>query len=214
MPDAFLNFLAFLGWNPGDDREIFSKEELVEAFSIERIGKSGTRFDIAKAKWFNEQYLRAESNETLASFIIEGAKADGITLDQAKAKAIASLTKERCTFPADMWSDNKFIAIAPASFDEQVASKKWNEDAVKVLSNYATCLEEYSGDFDAATAKSMLEKSAEAEEIKLGKVMQAVRLAVTGAGAGPDLMEIFAILGVAEVANRIRYALATLAVVG
>ncbi|MDF2156809.1 glutamate--tRNA ligase [Algoriphagus sp. CAU 1675] len=214
LPDAFLNFLAFLGWNPGDDREIFSKEELVEAFSIDRIGKSGTRFDIAKAKWFNEQYLRTESNAALAAFIIEDAKADGIALDQAKAEAIASLTKERCTFPADMWNDNKFIAIAPASFDEQVASKKWNEEAVKVLLNYATSLEGYSGNFDASTAKTMLESSAEAEGIKLGKVMQAVRLAVTGAGAGPDLMEIFAILGVTEVAKRIRYALATLTVVG
>jgi glutamyl-tRNA synthetase len=214
LPDAFLNFLAFLGWNPGDQREIFSLDEMAEAFSIERVGKSGTKFDIAKAKWYNEQYLRAKSNTELAGFVIADAAAEGFEISQKKAEAIAALTKERVTFAADFWKESKFMVIAPTSFDTEIASKKWSADAVTVLSNYAKAISGFTGTYDAITAKSMLEASAEAEGIKLGKTMQAVRLAITGMGVGPDLMEVFAILGTKEVAARIQYALATLEVVG
>jgi glutamyl-tRNA synthetase len=214
LPDAFLNFLAFLGWNPGDQREIFSLDEMAEAFSIERVGKSGTKFDIAKAKWYNEQYLRAKSNTELAGFVIADAAAEGFEISQEKAEAIAALTKERVTFAADFWKESKFMVIAPTSFDAEIASKKWSADAVTVLSNYAKAISGFAGKYDAVTAKSMLEASAEAEGIKLGKTMQAVRLAITGMGVGPDLMEVFAILGTQEVAARIQYALATLEVVG
>jgi glutamyl-tRNA synthetase len=190
LPDAFLNFLAFLGWNPGDEREIFSLEEL-----------------------YNEQYIRTKPNEELAQFLIANAKADGITIPQEKALAIISLLKDRVTFPSDFWRDSQFIMTAPKDFDQEVASKKWNADAGKLLTAYAAALDTFHGPFEAGDAKMLLEKTAESEGIKLGKVMQAVRLAITGMGAGPDLMQVFAILGSAEVAKRIRYALTTLTVV-
>lgn len=213
LPDAFLNFLAFLGWNPGDDREIFSLEELVEAFSVERIGKSGTKFDIAKAKWFNEQYLRSKPNSELVEFLTASAQMEDIEIPLEKAFAIISLVKDRVTFPDELWKESRFVMVAPTEFDQEVATKKWNVDAVKVLSSYSVALDGFTGNFDAVTAKSLLESTAEAEGIKLGKVMQAVRLAVTGMGGGPDLMEVFAILGSVEVAKRIRFALDTLTVV-
>lgn len=213
LPDAFLNFLAFLGWNPGDHRELFTLDELVEAFAVERIGKSGTKFDIAKAKWFNEQYLRAKSPADLASYLIADAKAEGVDVPAEKAEAIVALTKERATFPSELWRESKFMVDAPAEFDQDVAAKKWNADAAKVLGAYATALDGFADTFDAVSAKSLLEATAETEGIKLGKVMQAVRLAVTGKGAGPDLMEVFAILGREEVAKRIRFALSTLTIV-
>jgi glutamyl-tRNA synthetase len=213
LPDAFLNFLAFLGWNPGDDREIFSLEEMIEAFSIERIGKSGTKFDIAKAKWYNEQYIRAMSTAELAEFLIADAKAEGVEVSKEKAESIVRLTKERVTFPSDFWSQNKFIIQQVEHFDLDIASKKWNQDAVKVLTAYASELENFQGIFEAGLAKSLLEATAETQGIKLGKVMQAVRLSVTGSGVGPDLMEVFAILGPDEVANRIRFALDTLEII-
>ncbi|SDD65222.1 glutamyl-tRNA synthetase [Algoriphagus faecimaris] len=212
LPDALLNFLAFLGWNPGDERELFTKEELVEAFTIERIGKAGAKFDIAKAKWYNEHYLRNTPIEELAKFVQADAKLDGFELSEEKAAAIVRLTKDRVTFSAELWKESQFLVLAPQKFDEQVASKKWNTDAVKVLGNYAERLDVFTGQFDAETAKTLLGESAEAVEVKLGKVMQAVRLAVTGAGAGPDLMEIFAILGQEEVAKRIRFAMENLEV--
>ena len=214
LPDAFLNFLAFLGWNPGDDREIFSLDELVEAFSVDRIGKSGTKFDIAKAKWYNEQYLRAKASSELVDFLTLSAKAEGIEIPAESAEAIVALVKDRVTFPAELWKESRFVMIAPTEFDQDVAAKKWNADAVKVLSSYAVALDGFTGAFEASSAKSLLESTAEADGIKLGKVMQAVRLAVTGMGGGPDLMEVFAILGPAEVAKRVRFALEQLPIVG
>ncbi|WPR74552.1 glutamate--tRNA ligase [Algoriphagus sp. NG3] len=215
LPDAFLNFLAFLGWNPGDDREIFSLEELIEAFSVERIGKAGTKFDIAKAKWFNEQYLRNKTIAELATYVIADAAAEDVTILPETAESMASLMKDRVTFPSEIWQGCKFVVVAPVAFDQDIASKKWNSDAVTLLTAYAENLEAFNGSlFDADIAKNMLGETAEAKEIKLGKAMQAVRLAVTGVGAGPDLMQIFAILGSKEVAKRIRFALATLEVIG
>ncbi|GMQ25998.1 glutamate--tRNA ligase [Algoriphagus sp. oki45] len=210
LPDAFLNFLAFLGWNPGDDREIFSLDELVDAFSIDRIGKSGTKFDIAKAKWYNEQYLRTKPDSVLVEFLTTSAQMEDIEIPLEKAFAIISLVRDRVTFPAELWKESRFVMVAPTEFDQDVVAKRWNEDAMKVLGGYAEALDGFTGTFDAVNAKSLLESTAEAEGIKLGKVMQAVRLAVTGMGGGPDLMEVFAILGPAEVAKRIRFALETL----
>ena len=213
LPDAFLNFLAFLGWNPGDERELFTLDELVEAFSVERIGKSGTKFDIAKAKWYNEQYLRARPNSELVAFLIAGAEAEDLDVPREKIEDILNLVKGRVTFPADLWRESKFMISAPSEFDQDVAAKKWSADAARLLNNYAAALDGFEETFDAAAAKSLLESAAERENIKLGKVMQAVRLAVTGTGGGPDLMEVFAILGTAEVAKRIRFALSTLTIV-
>ncbi|HLT07873.1 MAG TPA: glutamate--tRNA ligase [Cyclobacteriaceae bacterium] len=210
LPDAFINFLAFLGWNPGDQREIFSMDELVEAFSVERIGKSGTKFDINKAKWYNEQYLRAKPDEELAEYLLADLEKEGLSIDKARAVKIVNLVKERATFPADLWMEGKFLLQAPKAFDEAVAAKKWNEDAVKVLSAYKDLLSTSTEEFTPASSKALLEAAAEQQGIKLGKVMQAVRLAVTGVGAGPDLSEIFGILGKDELLQRITYALATL----
>ncbi|MHA7131719.1 glutamate--tRNA ligase [Algoriphagus namhaensis] len=210
LPEAFLNFLAFLGWNPGDEREIFSKKELTEAFSLERIGKAGAKFDIAKAKWYNEQYLRQMSDEELAKFVIHEAQKEGYSLSNELAVAAAQLTRDRVTFPQELWKESKLLVVAPQSFDDQVAEKRWNQDAIKVLSSYAEKLQAFEGKLDLDSAKELLGQAAEAHEIKLGKVMQAVRLAVTGSGAGPDLMQVFVILGKDELAKRISFALAEL----
>ncbi|MCH7397347.1 glutamate--tRNA ligase [Belliella sp. DSM 107340] len=210
LPDAFLNFLAFLGWNPGDHREIFSLDELVEAFTIDRIGKSGTKFDINKAKWYNEQYLRNKSDDELAGFLISDVVKEGLSVDLAKAAQIVAIMKERATFPSDLWKEGKFMLIAPISFDDNVASKKWNADAVTVLSTYREKLANFEDALTPESAKALLETSAEENEIKFGKVMQVVRLAITGVGAGPDLMAVFAILGKEELMNRISFALDTL----
>ena len=212
LPEAVLNFLAFLGWNPGDERELFTLDELVEAFSIERIGKSGTKFDINKAKWYNEQYLRAKSDEELAAFLVADIERDGLSISSDKASKFAHIMKDRVSFPQDIWRDGKFILMAPKGFDSELASKKWNQEAVSVLANYVTELSGFSGDLSPESAKSLLEKAAENAGVKLGKVMQAVRLAVTGLGAGPDLMAVFSILGKEELCKRIGYAMETLEV--
>src|SRR5690606_28546597 len=136
LPEAFLNFLAFLGWNPGDQKEIFSMEELVEAFTVERIGKSGTKFDINKAKWYNEQYLKAKSDNELASYLLQDSQKEGLELDQEQAVQIVALVKERATFPSDLLREGRFLLQTPEKCDETVVAKKWNQDAVTVLSAF------------------------------------------------------------------------------
>jgi glutamyl-tRNA synthetase len=212
LADAFLNFLAFLGWNPGDHRELFSLDELIDAFSVERIGKSGTKFDINKAKWYNEQYLRAKPDEELAQYLIDDLKLEGIQIEFSKAIQIVQVMKERATFPSDLWKEGKFMLVAPDSFDEAVLAKRWNNDALAVLGTYKEKLMDFSGELNPESAKSILEAAAEDNSIKLGKVMQAVRLAVTGVGAGPDLMAVFSILGKDELVKRLDYALNNLKV--
>lgn len=212
LPDAFLNFLAFLGWNPGDHRELFSLDELIDAFSVERIGKSGTKFDINKAKWYNEQYLRAKSDDELAQYLIDDLQLEGIQIEFSKATQIVQVMKERATFPSDLWKEGKFMLVAPDSFDEAVLAKRWNNDALAVLGTYKKKLVDFPGELNPESTKSLLEAAAEDNGIKLGKVMQAVRLAVTGVGAGPDLMAVFSILGKDELVKRLDYALNNLKV--
>ena len=209
LPEALINFLAFLGWNPGTTQELFSMDELVKAFSVERIGKAGAKFDIHKAQWFNQQYLRAKPNEELAEYLLEFLRNENVSCSKEKAAKIVSIMKERATFPADLWEHGKFLFYAPTTFDEGVAAKKWNDDAVKVLSAYKSEITKLPS-FDGVIAKSTLEKVTADLGIGIGKILQAVRLSITGAGAGPDLMMVMEIIGKEEVVKRIDYALKTL----
>jgi len=211
LPEALVNFLAFLGWNPGTTQEIFSMDELIQAFSVERIGRAGTRFDILKAQWFNQHYLRSKTDEELAGFLLESLKAENISCSLETAKKVASVMKERATFPKDIWEQGKFLFFAPTTYDTAVADKKWNDDAVRVLSQFKDEVGALSS-IDAATAKATLDKVTAGLGIGTGKVLQAVRLAITGAGAGPDLMMIMEIIGKDEVVQRITHALQTLKV--
>jgi glutamyl-tRNA synthetase len=211
LPEALLNFLAFLGWNPGTTQEIFSVKELTEAFSIERIGKAGAKFDILKAQWFNQQYLRAKPDTELAQFLLESVKKEGAQCSQDKAAKIVAVMKERVTFPQDFWEQGKFFFSAPAAFDPGVAAKKWNDEAVKVLAAYRDEVKNLS-QLDAVVAKLTLEQVTAALGIGTGKILQALRLAITGEGGGPDLMMIMEIIGKDQVIARIDYALKTLPV--
>ena len=202
IPEAFVNFLAFLGWNPGTQQEIFSMEELIEEFSVERIGKSGTRFDIQKARWFNEQYLRAKPDSELAGYLLKALEEHNITTTQEKAEKIAGLMKERVSFPQDFWQEAKYFFVAPAEYSEKVASKKWNRESVAVFEDFKNALPTLEN-FNADTVKDLLNSILERHGMKLGQVMQALRLAVTGAEAGPDLMHIIEVIGREETAQRI-----------
>jgi len=211
LPEALVNFLAFLGWNPGTTQEIFSMDELIHSFSVERIGKAGAKFDIHKAQWFNQQYLRAKPNDILAEYLLESLSREKITCPKEKAEKVVSVMRERVTFPKDFWEQGKFLFFAPSTFDESVASKKWNDDAVKVLSGFRDEVSKLTS-FNAEVAKSTLERVTENMGIATGKILQALRLSVTGAGAGPDLMMIMEIIGKEEVTRRIDFALNTLKV--
>ncbi|WP_273211381.1 glutamate--tRNA ligase [Runella zeae] len=208
LKDAVVNFLAFLGWNPGTDQELFSMDQLIEAFSLERIHKAGARFDITKAKWFNQQYLKATSNEALGEILQSSGQWPADTsLDLDK---VVALMKDRVTFPQEILSEAAFLFTPPATYEEAVATSKWNADAQKAVAAYIEDLKIFEGDFLAESAKAIWAAAAERVGVKMGKVMQALRLAVTGAGHGPDLMLTMEILGKQEVITRLEKALATL----
>ncbi len=211
LPEAMINFLAFLGWNPGTTQELFSMEQLIEAFTIERVGKAGAKFDILKAKWFNEQYLKSKTDENLIPYLLNSLASERIDCTKEKALKICSVMKERVTFPQDFWLNGKFFFHAPTQFDEQVVSKKWNEDTVKVLTAYRDEMDKHSS-VTAELAKSTLESVTTNLGIAVGKILQALRVSITGGASGPDLMMTMEIIGKDEVVKRLSYALHTIKV--
>ena len=206
LKEATVNFLAFLGWNPGTEQELFTMAELIEAFSIERIHKAGARFDIAKAKWFNQQYLKGKTDEELADLI----KGQAVGIPRHTLLKVCHLMKDRVTFPQEILSETAFLFETPSVYEEAIVTGKWNADAIKAITTYVEDLKIYEGEFLADTAKAVWAAAAERAGIKMGKVMQALRLAVTGAGHGPDLMLTMEILGKDEVVSRLEKALSTL----
>ncbi|MDU0372211.1 glutamate--tRNA ligase [Hymenobacter endophyticus] len=209
LPEAFINFLAFLGWNPGTQQELFTMDELIENFSIERVSKSPARFDQNKVRWYNEQYLRAKPDAELAQYLTEELSKQGVEVPADQAEQIAALVKERATFPADLAKEAQLFFQRPASYDEQVISKKWNPQVSAALAGFAAQLPA-TADASADGIKALLTQVLEAQGLKIGQVLQALRVAVTGNAAGPDLMHIMSILGPQETAARIQAAVAAL----
>ena len=211
LPEAFINFLAFLGWNPGTTQEVFSMDELIREFSLERINKAGARFDILKAQWFNQHYLRQKPVAELAGFLLESLKKENIPCSQEKADKIVTIMRDRVTFPQDFWEQGRYFFFAPTEYEQAVVAKRWNTDAARVFAAYRDAVAELEK-LDAATAKTTLDAVTAALNIPVGKVLQALRLVITGVGGGPDLMMIMEIVGKNEVTQRIDRALKTLSI--
>lgn len=203
LSDALVNFLAFLGWNPGTEQEIFSMQQLIDAFTIERIGKAGAKFDIQKAQWFNQQYLKAKSNAELAEFLLVDLKQEGIACTQEKAEKVCQAMRERITFPKDIWQNGKFFFNAPTFFDEQTLAKKWSADGFSVLAAFSSKLSE-KATISSDEAKALLESVCASLNIGAGKIMQVLRISLTGGAAGPDLMLTIEIIGPKEASLRLQ----------
>lgn len=207
LPEALINFLALLGWNPGTEQELFTMDELIEAFDLERIQKGGARFDIEKAKWFNQQYLRQRPNADLAPAVQQQAQAAGFDCSLDKAETIVALLKERVTFASDIFPEARTIFYAPTDYDETVRAAKWNDDARRAVTAFRDALGTYDGPFEADAIRHLLADTLTAAGIKQGKVMQAMRLALTGLGVGPDLMLTMQLIGKEDVVSRLEKAL-------
>lgn len=203
-PDAVVNLLAFLGWNPGTTQEIFSLDELVQTFSLDRVGKSGAKFDPEKAKWFNQQYLRMRSDEQLIDELTPMLKEEGLEPSRDTLVKSVSLLKERAFFAKDML-EGRFFFEAPKEYDEKLAAKKWKEETPAIL----TELKERLITLDSFTA-TPLEESFKAflgeKELGMGAVMPNLRLAITGKGMGPAFFDTLEIIGREEFASRIETA--------
>ena len=199
LPAATLNFLAFLGWNPGTEQELFSLEELVDAFSLERINKAGAKFDVNKAKWFNQQYLKQTDIGQLAqAYLPQYPKAD--------AEAFVHLFLDRVTFPQEISQLVDEFSQKPTVYDEAVLANKWNLEAQNGLQVIARELPTCPS-WEAEDIKHTIHASLEAAGIKMGKVMQMLRVALSGNGAGPDLMISMQLWGKDEVIERLNTAL-------
>lgn len=207
LPEALINFLAMLGWNPGTEQELFNMDELIDAFSIDRINKSGSKFDMEKARWFNEQYLKNVPDSVLAEDFLKLVENEGIECSTEKAMRICGLLKERVTFPAEFLSRGRYFFESPTEYDAKVVRKKWNEEAKNLLQAYASALAT-TDTLDQAVALSILKEVLEKHEAGMGKVMPALRLSLTGISGGPDLMGIIDVLGKEEVVQRIENAIA------
>ena len=209
LPQAVVNFLALLGWNPGTEEEVFSLDRLGAIFDLHRINKAGARFDIEKAKWYNQIYLRQQPMAELTARFMAEVTAKGYPCNEAKARAIVELLRERAIFFADFWNQGHFFFVAPTEYDGQMARKKWNDDVAAVLAAFA---EKLTGELteDPEATKQTLWEVANEKGLGIGKVMPGLRLAMTGSGGGPDLMQIINILGAKETADRIHKAIATL----
>mgnify|MGYP000261085855 CR=1 FL=1 len=207
LPEAFINLLAVLGWNDGTEQEIFTLDELVEKFSIDRVHKGGAKFDFEKAKWFNHQYLQKQSDASLAESFktILDKKGISTSLDVTK---IVSMIKERANFVTEFWDLADYFFEAPTTYDEK-AAKNWKEETPALMQQVISELNKIE-DFTSVNIETLLKEWMTTNEIGMGKVMQPLRLSLVGALKGPHLFDIIEMIGKAETVKRIEKAIASL----
>lgn len=208
-PEAFINMLALLGWNPGTEKEIFTMEELIDAFSIERVHKSGSRFDPEKAKWFNHTYLQDRTNTQLAIEFREELRAHGHHLDINELGTLISMVKERVSFVKEIWEQTDFFFQAPETYDQETITKRWKEDSPIVLSELKAVLESIE-DFTPASTEAIVKDWIEKKGYNLGNVMNAFRLVIVGASRGPHMFDIIGWIGKEETLRRISHGIEVL----
>ena len=211
FPQAFVNMLSLLGWNPGTPQEIFSMEELIQAFSLERVNKSGAKFDPTKAGWFNQQYLRMETNESLTEKLKPVLSENGISAQEEFIAKVCELMKERATFVKDIWIEGKYFFKVPEEYDKEAINKKWKPETSSLLAEWKTILNDLP-DFSPLAIEQTFKDFLETKKTGMGAVLLPFRLAVTGVGAGPSIFEISALLGRDEVVKRIQKAVETIEV--
>jgi len=209
FPDALVNFLSFLGWNPGTEKELFSLNELIDAFSLEHVSKSGARFDFEKAKWFNHQYLMQKSPEEIGNIFMKINKEKLEAFPQDYIIKVCGLVKDRVSFVHEMWSQSYFFFEDPQQYDQELIKKKWKSDTNTLLSDAINVLDNISL-FTAPAIHDALHEFCQQKNIGLGMVMIPLRLSLVGAGIGPDLPLILEMLGKQTVIKRIQKSINTI----
>lgn len=208
FPEAMVNFLAFLGWNPGTEQEIFNLGELIEAFDLKKVNKSGARFDPDKIKWFNHHYMQEQDNDVLAkTFKSQNSQLDEMDINYISM--VIGLIKERATFVSDFWNLSHFFFTAPTSYDEKASKKAFKEGTKELMSKLVEIINNIE-DFSVETLQTDIKGWITSNEIGFGKVMMPLRLALVGALQGPDVFDIMFMIGKAETVNRIETIIAVL----
>ena len=209
FPEAVVNFLALLGWNPGTEQELFTLDELVEAFDIHKCSKAGARFDYQKGIWFNHEYMLKKSNEEVANLFAPIVANNGVDETMERITQVVAMMKDRVNFVKELWPLCSFFFIAPTEYDEKTVKKRWKADSAKVMGELADVLESID-DFSVEGQEPVVMKWVEEKGYKLGDVMNAFRLTLVGIGKGPGMFDISAFLGKEETLKRLRKAIEVL----
>jgi len=206
LPEAYINFLAFLGWNPGTSQEIFSMEELIEAFSFERIGKSGARFDPEKAKWFNQQHMRRKSGAELVTLLQPYLDAKGIVTDSNYLEKVCDLMKERAVFIPDLYEEAGYFFNAVENYDEATIQKKWKPEKKDFFLLLISRIESISN-FTEQTIEETVKTTMQEQGIGMGEIMPLLRIALAGVLQGPPVFAMMDVLGKNKSVERLRIGL-------
>lgn len=209
FPEAVVNFLALLGWNPGTEQELFTLDELVQAFDIHKCSKAGARFDYQKGIWFNHEYMLKKSNEEVANLFAPIVANNGVDETMERITQVVAMMKDRVNFVKELWPLCSFFFIAPTEYDEKTVKKRWKADSAKVMGELADVLEGID-DFSVEGQEPVVMKWVEEKGYKLGDVMNAFRLTLVGIGKGPGMFDISAFLGKEETLKRMRKAIEVL----
>ena len=202
FPEAVCNILALLGWNPGTEQEIFTLDELINLFSLDRVSKSGAKFDPEKAKWFNHHYMQLQDIDELSLEFNDLLNEKEIIVDISFVQRIVELVRERATFVADIWEQSWFFFVAPEEYDEKIVKKRWKENSPEILKEVIDLLGQID-DFTSKKIEDRVKSYLEEKELGFGAVMNVFRLCLVGSGMGPHLFDIAEILGKQETINRI-----------
>jgi glutamyl-tRNA synthetase len=209
FPEAVANMLALLGWHPSDNREVFDMPSLIEAFSLEKVSKSGAKFDLNKALWFNHHYLMEKSIADVANTAKPALDALGLQAEKAYFEAVCALMREKVSFAKEIPQQGKYFFTDEFTYNEDVIRKKWKADTNQQLLNIASQFEALK-DFNAEAVEASFKASCEAAGLKTGDLMQPLRVAVSGEPAGPPVFEMIALLGQENAIRRIRAAAAAI----
>ena len=204
--DAFINMLAFLGWNPGSEREIFTLDALIKEFDLKRVSKSGAKFNPDKARWFQQQYMQTKDETALTDLFFPILSEKGITTDKEYVLKVVSSIKERAVFVEDFWGLSSFFFETPTEYDEKASKKNWKLDTNSLMTEFIKIIENIK-DFSSENTEKEVKKWISGKEIGFGKVMQPLRLSLVGKLAGPHLFDIMAMIGKKETINRIKKAI-------
>lgn len=208
-PEAVVNMLAFLGWNPGTEQEFFSITELTKAFELERVHKGGAKFDPEKTKWFQQHYMQEADERQVTEEFQKILKEKEIMVEEAYVKSVVSLIKERAVFVEDLWEQGYFFFVSPTSFEPKDAKKAWKEGSAELMSELKTFLEGQDN-FETEQLQTAVKGWIKSKEVGFGKVMMPLRLALVGALQGPDVYEIASYIGKQQTLSRLSKAIDTL----
>jgi glutamyl-tRNA synthetase len=206
LPEAVINMLALLGWHSSDNQELYTMDELIQAFSLERVSKSGAKYDLDKAKWFNHKYLQQTENSDLAAQLAPILESKGLQPSLEYIAKVVALMKEKVNFVQEIIDESMYFFIPPTQFDEQVLAKKWTSAAKNAIEKYNSRIAE-NETFDAPFLESLLNETAASLQLKTGQLMQPLRVAVSGVAGGPPIFELLELIGKEETTNRLNHAL-------